>query len=452
MPTQAPPRKTPNKQAYLFLVVLALLTARHLGTWAALSAAIILSLPLMDGLLLILSWFTLQYHQTLSTEHPHKGDVVQWTMVISNPLPLTTCPLSIVLYPEPGGRGNPGPGAMGGLRPRESGSFQAVLPCRYRGVYDMGLKSIRFTSNLGFWSLHRQVKPRVMYVEPKIYPIRHTLTDPGASTDLPDRAAPGQSSLPDQVIGLGPYIPGISPARVDWKSSARIGSPVIREYDSATRTTSLVFLDTRASLGTPRLQADTPATAGPSRSPQATGVPPEAQRQIQEETPPGGSTVPDEDCAVEVFFSIISAIRGSWICQVPGWESGSGTKHSASLPGRRLASSPSPGDDGSIAGLSRRSVGIFFSQHYSLVTAVQEHLARNRITRVLLITKNTDGAIIETSRTLGASGVTHRIYCCGREQNPDYRSLQHLVSGDPTLEGLIGFIQDPREIPEKVLL
>jgi len=234
-----------NVLAFAVYAVLAFIFATFDGLAGPLSDVLSLAVPLLAlcsvaHLFLSQHWF--RFHQSFSSDHPRKGQTVEYSLAFSNesivPLAQGSCVFS-----------NPGPldSFSGSVAvpsgSQESGEYRASIRCSYRGTYIVGLSSYFFTDVMGIVTLENRVEPRVFYVYPELVQLDYSI-EQLARTSGADR--PGSSDLdedPSIFEYLAPLRAGVPASRIAWKRWAATGTPS-RIVSGKARSTALrVFLD-----------------------------------------------------------------------------------------------------------------------------------------------------------------------------------------------------------------
>ncbi len=113
------------------------------------------------------------------------------------------------------------------LMPHTGVSRETILICRYRGEYDVGIKSVTVTDYLRLFSItfkNREtlkaiVLPRLEMLPDSVSP--EMVIDPSAS-DHRDR------KIPD--IPVREYLPGDDIRFINWKAAARTGKPQMKTF------------------------------------------------------------------------------------------------------------------------------------------------------------------------------------------------------------------------------
>ena len=118
------------------------------------------------------------------------------------------------------------------LAPGQSVDLEQVRLARRRGVFDSGIIELRSGAPFGFFSSRRAVEvesPVVVvpaWVELTSFPILEPSSFP--SDVLHERARTGAG---EEYLGVRDYRPGDPPRSVHWRSTARAGHLVVREYE-----------------------------------------------------------------------------------------------------------------------------------------------------------------------------------------------------------------------------
>ena len=140
-------------------------------------------------------------------------------------------------------------GPLGGGRRR---SVEVAVPTSRRGLVELGPVVVERRDPLG---LIRRVLPLSdkawLWVRPRVHPVRPLPL--GLVLDfegrLPEDAPKGSTAF----ASLREYVPGDDPRLIHWRSTARIGTLVVREHVDTTDPTTAIVVDTR----TAALDADT---------------------------------------------------------------------------------------------------------------------------------------------------------------------------------------------------
>jgi uncharacterized protein (DUF58 family) len=129
------------------------------------------------------------------------------------------------------------------LLPRERLSLSYTLHGRRRGYYQIGPLVTLGGDLLGTTSYERrQVEEDFVIVYPKIVALR----DLGFPSQSPFGTLPSRERIfedPTRIQGVRDYQPGDSLRRMDWKTSARVGTLQVRRYEPAIALETAIFLN-----------------------------------------------------------------------------------------------------------------------------------------------------------------------------------------------------------------
>jgi uncharacterized protein (DUF58 family) len=168
----------------------------------------------------------------------------------------------------------PGAAFLPLLRPGESDSVTAEHLFARRGVYRLEWITLATRFPFGLFLKERDIRqPAELVVWPRTdRPVRPIRRAGGrAPRAEPTRALPAAGER-GSFRGLRPYRPGDEPRDVHWRSTARAGEPIIREFDRAGEGEPWFCLDTRGSDGADREEAAVEIAAALARTAAAGGA------------------------------------------------------------------------------------------------------------------------------------------------------------------------------------
>lgn len=187
---------------------------------------------------------SIYYYQDFSTEHPFKGQQIEYKLTIENRSSFIPC-FTVITFNNSLG--------MDYITPKMpiSNSFiyksSFILP--YRGIYKVGMKNILCTDLLKIFTYSKSFWPRTFYVYPKINPL-YTLNKLGTGM-ISGKSDIKSSNYNDYIESIKSYIPGSRSSNISWKHFASTGEPKIKSYNSDESSHCRVFLD-RTMLPTER--------------------------------------------------------------------------------------------------------------------------------------------------------------------------------------------------------
>ena len=151
---------------------------------------------------------------------------------------------------EVGEAGLPGRAWIAALEPGESVTVRAEAEWATRGVYP--LETVTLATSFPF-GLFRKERDLELPGEAVVWP-RHDLPlrEPRPGGERIRRAGEtyaGAAGARGEYRGLRPYRPGDDPRDVHWKTTARAGEPVVREYERDRSSALWICLELRAPAG-----------------------------------------------------------------------------------------------------------------------------------------------------------------------------------------------------------
>lgn len=212
--------------AILFIAVM-LIVATFGGFAGYLSFVISIFLPVYSVISIIylaISWNIFAYHQTFSTDHPQKGERIQFKIKLANDgkIPLTsgTCKYTVL------GKEsyiNLPTGCLPGTK--QFIVYETEISCPYRGTYTAGIELIKLSTPLGIIQTEIKLLPHVFYVFPEICNLDSSIEEYAVlsgSTIQGENRGGTDPSIFEYTIPLKEEIPGI---RIAWKRWASTGIP-----------------------------------------------------------------------------------------------------------------------------------------------------------------------------------------------------------------------------------
>lgn len=122
------------------------------------------------------------------------------------------------------------------------------LPVARRGLLAVGPMTLITNDPFGLWERRRGAGPRVQVVVlPRIVPLVALPEPRGEEPEAGHRDATALQAATDEVSTLRAFRPGDDVRRVHWPTTARVGEPVVRQYDEPSQRRVTVLLDTSAS-------------------------------------------------------------------------------------------------------------------------------------------------------------------------------------------------------------
>ena len=112
------------------------------------------------------------------------------------------------------------------LLPHTGVSVKTQLICRYRGEYEVGIRSVVVTDYLRLFSLTARNRETLRVT---VLPRLEMLEEIGCLDELVNASANAGASETEPDVLVREYLPGDDLRSVNWKTTARIGKPMVRK-------------------------------------------------------------------------------------------------------------------------------------------------------------------------------------------------------------------------------
>ena len=147
--------------------------------------------------------------------------------------------------------GLPGAAFIGQLDPRESATVRSQNHFVRRGVYPLEALTLSTAFPFGLFTKERDLAlPGELVIWPRAdRPVFLPAPPGGTSRPRYSDASGVALGARGEFRGLREYRPGDDPRDIHWRSTARTGEPVVREYDQDSAETIWICLDTRDDPG-----------------------------------------------------------------------------------------------------------------------------------------------------------------------------------------------------------
>lgn len=226
------PRPTGRGAALLTVAGGVYLAARIVGTWELyLVAAAFAMTPLLSWLLVALTARKLDGTRTVTPERPTAGEPLVVAVRVRNgsilPGPQVSAPDASC-----GVSGGLGEFELESLGPRKERLVAPRPQAARRGVHRLPALNARAEDPLGLAYAQRRLgAPLELTVYPRLVPLSSCVLYPDMGV-RPERGHRGPAVLgASEFRGVRPYNPGEPLSRIDWKSTAKTGSLMLRELD-----------------------------------------------------------------------------------------------------------------------------------------------------------------------------------------------------------------------------
>ncbi|MBN1411039.1 MAG: DUF58 domain-containing protein [Spirochaetales bacterium] len=229
---------------YCFSLLIAFLAGMSFGGMLALLFWLLFFYPLLALVHIVYGYYTLKFYEDFSHEHPAKGDTVKYRLSLTNESPLLPLCFGIqfkMIYP---GMTEKWKDLTVTLKRNENFSREYDIRCPYRGIYTVGLDSLKLQDALGWLEIFPEVWFRTFYVYPRIIPLDTLPSDIERSL----KAAGSYSGYSDDHTlfqTLTDYRTGESIRHMAWKKYFTSGLPFIKMYEKSALPGLDILIDLR---------------------------------------------------------------------------------------------------------------------------------------------------------------------------------------------------------------
>lgn len=221
---------------YLLLWSLLFLLGSYIGRMYRLIYIFLTFILIINIIHFIISINSIYYYQLFSTEHPKKGQKIEYKLTIENRMYFIPCFIEIT-YHETLTLDKHIPK----IKASSSNNIYFNFSLPYRGIYNVGIKKIIcsdilniFTFNLAFW-------PRTFYVYPKINS-EINIKKSGAGEIFNKKNISNKMST-DLLDSIEQYRPGNKLSHISWKHFASYSEPYVKKFYSEECSNTYIFLD-----------------------------------------------------------------------------------------------------------------------------------------------------------------------------------------------------------------
>ena len=231
-----------NRLLYLlvFMVIMQFIYIyEHNMTYAALYSMAVL--PVVSLIAAMLLRRGLVVHDELSSEEIIKGDVIKYTVTISNKSLLPCTGLHICFNADEMGLASDIQNLRLSMPPLGNRAISFSVGAKYRGSYSVGIKSITLYDILGIFSFRQKHQSSISFlVNPRI----RELQPPALKTSISEAA--NRASLNEDyslVSDLRRYQPTDGFKKIHWKASAKRNELISKLFHSAQQESVIIFTD-----------------------------------------------------------------------------------------------------------------------------------------------------------------------------------------------------------------
>ena len=134
-----------------------------------------------------------------------------------------------------------------GLAGRGSVTVSSNVRCYRRGLHQLGLIVVESRAPFGLFRQRRRLAaPLSVLVYPRVFPLKRLpLLESARDMSLPT----GKSLQGQEIAGSRRYFPGDPVRHIHWRNTARVGRPMVRQFEGTQDNSVLVVFDSSQELG-----------------------------------------------------------------------------------------------------------------------------------------------------------------------------------------------------------
>lgn len=138
------------------------------------------------------------------------------------------------------------------LRVGASREVTCPFPTHRRGLHRVGPLTLRVEDPLGLWRWSAPVGGTgTVIVRPPVHPLAPMPGTPGFEPEQGLRVLSTTATVDEEFASMRPYTVGDDIRRIHWRTTARVGQPVVRQYDQPWQRRTTVLLDLNGGVPDP---------------------------------------------------------------------------------------------------------------------------------------------------------------------------------------------------------
>lgn len=217
---------------WLFLFLL----GNYIGKYFYFIYLLVTIIYILNFLQFIITINSIYYYQNFSTEHPFKGQLIDYKLTIENRSIFYPCHI-IIEFSNTLTKKSYSPTLYNNSTTYYKDSFK--LP--YRGIYRVGVDKIKCFDTLNIVEYNITFWPRNFYVYPQIID-KYKYMQGGVGYSSNSKIKISDSNL-DFLDTIKPYEHGNNTKMISWKHYAAFGEPYIKKYYAEEISCCNIFLD-----------------------------------------------------------------------------------------------------------------------------------------------------------------------------------------------------------------
>ncbi|MFA5657738.1 MAG: DUF58 domain-containing protein, partial [Oscillospiraceae bacterium] len=200
-----------------------------------------LVIPVVSFLYTVYVFLRFRLYQKIESRKVMKGELVPYEFTLANEDFISYTGIRVNFFSESSYVSDAGEKTDYLLLPGDSSTMKTTLCCRYRGEYDVGVKSVVITDFLCLFSVTYPITTRLnLTVLPRVHKLSNTL-----KSELDNKATSfcfnPNSDRPDTDVRK--YSSGDSMKLIHWKATARKQSLLTRKLTEIKKSDISIILD-----------------------------------------------------------------------------------------------------------------------------------------------------------------------------------------------------------------
>jgi uncharacterized protein (DUF58 family) len=185
-----------------------------------------------------------RFHQEFANDHPVKGDIVKYKLILENESMLPN-PCVHASFKSLGAHHSQllKPFSLH-LKKKTRFVKEVAILCPYRGVYEVGLDSISVSDLFGWIEFKPEVWHRTFYVYPRVIGLKSLFLDVHSQKFAGGLVAGAASDIA-RFKGLDQYREGLPIKQIYWKKYMALGEPYLKTHETASYPGIELYLDLR---------------------------------------------------------------------------------------------------------------------------------------------------------------------------------------------------------------
>jgi hypothetical protein len=228
---------------YIFLLASLAFALLYPGRTSSAFFYALLLLPPVSLALFALMLHGFKYTQTVDRLTAAKGETVQYRLTVRNRSLLLLPWVEVTFHGSDAVYRKEFSAARLTVPPRGSRDIGIEIPCKYKGVCDIGIKQVKLRDLLGFFTFRQEIgKLGTLVIYPRIVPLESFPVAMGYDGDA--RASDRRSRDNAETISeIRKYVSGDRLRSIHWKLSAKREELMVKNFEQTSGAVAELILD-----------------------------------------------------------------------------------------------------------------------------------------------------------------------------------------------------------------